>query len=220
MTDPAILSKGEYARLKGVSPGRVSQWIAAGQIGPEALDGVGRSAKIRVAIANEQLKQRLDINQRLGSNGLATNLSAGSTPSAAAPSPPAYTPPADPTEERIKQAKLAEIEFRNRKAAEAEAERQGRYTETVSARREMGKIASEMLKIFEGSLTDLATAIGARFEVPQRDVLHLMRTEFRAVRQRAAESLRRQADALPATIDDPIDGNPPDMPDMEETPGE
>jgi hypothetical protein len=77
------IAKGEFAKRRNVSPGRVSQWIAEKKIRPPAFDGEGRAARIFESVAVAQLSRRLDINQRLG-NGLATNLA----PIAAAPPAP------------------------------------------------------------------------------------------------------------------------------------
>jgi hypothetical protein len=54
-----IVSKSEFARLLGVSRGRVSQWLASGQIGGDALVGSGRLARIRVAAAAARLNPSL-----------------------------------------------------------------------------------------------------------------------------------------------------------------
>lgn len=209
----ATATKGEFARRCNVTPGRVSQWIASGQIGPDAISGEGRSATIRVDRALAQLRRRLDVNQRFG-NGLTTRLDAGpplapdaqalqlDPPTPITPPPPDI-PRIDPTEELIRQAKLREIEFRNRRAAQDEAERQGRYVLAADTRREMVKLSVAMLSIFEGSLTDLAQALSAKFELSQRDVLHLMTVEFRKVRARAAETMRRKGNTAPATVADP-----------------
>jgi hypothetical protein len=45
----------------------------------------------------------------------------------------------------------------------------------------MGVIATKMMAVMEGSLAELATAVSAKFEIPQRDVLPLLRSEFRKV---------------------------------------
>lgn len=76
MTEPLphVLSKSAFARLRKVTPARVSQWLSEGKIGPEALAGEGRAAKIRVAVADAQLRQRLDLGQLAG-NGRRTALS-------------------------------------------------------------------------------------------------------------------------------------------------
>lgn len=57
--------KSTYAKLRGVSAGRVSQWLADGMISGEAIVGVGRSARIVVSLADAQLRERLDHPRRL-----------------------------------------------------------------------------------------------------------------------------------------------------------
>ena len=58
-----VVSKGQFAALRNVSPSRVSQWISEGKIKPDALVGEGRNAKINVAVATRQLRDSLDIGQ-------------------------------------------------------------------------------------------------------------------------------------------------------------
>ena len=60
-----VVSKGEFARLINVTPGRVSQYIAEGKIFGPALGGEGHSAQIVVEVAREQLRKRLDHAHRL-----------------------------------------------------------------------------------------------------------------------------------------------------------
>lgn len=217
--DDPVVSKGKFAELTGVTPGRVSQWIAEGKIGPDALVGEGRNAKINVRLACEQLKRRLNVDQRFGANGLGTRLD----PFAPQPSPPvaaqtapaptaASLPPAAPAltlaaslppppvprasddiDDRIKLNRLEQLERANRKDAEDEAARTGRFTETDAARQQYGRIAAQMLGVFEGALSDFATVISAAFKIPQRDVLHGLRAEFRNVRARAAAVYRQAA---------------------------
>jgi phage terminase Nu1 subunit (DNA packaging protein) len=55
-----IVSKADFARLVGVSAARVSQWLGNGMIGPEALLGNGRHARVRVELAKSMLRDRLD----------------------------------------------------------------------------------------------------------------------------------------------------------------
>ena len=197
-SDAQVVTKTEFAALCNVSPARVSQWIAERKIKPDALVGEGRSAKINVALAQSQVAAKLDVGQRFG-NGLATKLDATSSP---APPITPVTFTVDPIDEQIKRAKLADIEFRNRRAAEEERARAGLYVDAAESKRAMTRIAGEMLKLFEGSLSDLASSIGAKFQVPQRDVLHLLRAEFRQVRARAAESMKRQANDMPPSKED------------------
>lgn len=214
-----VVSKGEFSKLCNVTPGRVSQWISEGKITGDALVGEGRNAKVRVVLALAQLKLRLDISQRFG-NGLSTNLNnpvaapaqATVTPplQVAAPvsadvplfQPAAPRPPvADPVEEKIKRERLEQIARANRKAAEEEEARAGRFVETASSQKQMGNIAAAMLQVFEGGLAEIAQAISARFAVPQRDVLHLLHGEFRKVRQSAHEVYQRQGETMPELVE-------------------
>jgi hypothetical protein len=66
-----VVSKGQFAALRNVSRGRVSQWISEGKIKPDALVGEGRNAKIKVAVATRQLRDALDVGQLAG-NGVGT----------------------------------------------------------------------------------------------------------------------------------------------------
>jgi DNA-binding transcriptional regulator YdaS (Cro superfamily) len=198
------VSKGEFAALCGVSPGRVSQWISEGKMTEEALDGQGPRARVRVDIAQAQLRSRIDVGQRFG-NGLKTRLRA---PLARHPNEPAgatqapMAPLVDTIEEQIKREKLREIEFKNREALKKELASRGEYVRTIDVRVGYDQVAMGMVNVFEGALTDFAQAVAARFEVPQRDVLHLLRGEFRKVRASAAQAARRAGSELPAAIED------------------
>jgi hypothetical protein len=207
-TSGEVVSKGQFATLRNVSPGRVSQWISEGKIKSDALVGEGRNAKINVTVATLQLREALDVGQLAG-NGIATNLAlplAASTPPLA--SAPAATtrdaapsPPSDPIADAIKQERLDQLRRANRREAEEEAARSGKYTDAADAARQMGTLATKMMAVMEGSLAELATVVSARFEIPQRDVLHLLRSEFRKVRATGAKTFRDIAANLPATID-------------------
>jgi hypothetical protein len=198
-----IVTKAEFATLCGVSAGRVSQWISEGKIPVSALVGDGRAARINVALAQHSIAAKTDIGQRFG-NGLTTNL---------VTHPPVQSHPfiepsnqlkahiSDDLDEQIKKAKLQEVLHRNRRNKEEEAERRGYYIDTQKARREIGNAASAMLQVFEGSLAEIASVISTKFEIQQRDVLHILKHEFLAIRGRAAEALKRQSQALPETIE-------------------
>lgn len=221
MSNPgAIVSKSEFAKICGVVPGRVTQWIKEGKISGPALVGEGRSAKIRVEVALGQLKLRRDVGQALG-NGLATRLE---IPAAFVPAraraaeiegdvgedrgdesdPDGSWGPdgaSDDIDRKLKRAKLEAAERDNRIAAAKEAATEGFYTEAASARSEMGKIAGQMMRIFEGALPEIATAIAAEFKIDARDVTHHLNEQFRKVREQAAASAAKVAEAIPETID-------------------
>ena len=207
------VSKGDFARICNVSPGRVTQWISEGKISGAALVGEGRSAKIVVAIAQKQIRARTDSGQAFG-NGLKTKLEAPEARKPAGPTsalPPrgdlggdALTDPAasglDKLDTRIKQEKLEALERTNRKAAEDEAAAQGRYTGTAAARRQMTMMASQTMRIFEGALPEIASAVAATFHVQERDVLQILNEQFRKVREQATEAHKREAAAMPGLL--------------------
>ena len=215
--EPGIVSKSEFARLCNVVPGRVTQWISEKKIYGDAIVGEGRFAQIRVSTARTQLKRQLDIGQRLG-NGLSTTLDG---PPAAAtqieapldsgaevlpfqrPAPPQDLP-RDPIEEQIKRERLETARRTNRKMAEEEAARNGRYVLADDARREIGKSIAQVLTSTEGWNSELASKISAKFALPQRDVLHLIRGEFHNFRASLSAAMRQQAEALPEMIEEEI----------------
>ncbi|EEE47253.1 hypothetical protein [Roseibium alexandrii] len=215
---PELMSKGDFAKLINVSAGRVSQYISEGKLSGDAIEGEGRRAKIRTGPALRQLQLKLDISQMLG-NGLDTRLDPQTMPAAAsdnasyalplgAPKAPTVSPDnrdrAPTVEERLKNEKLFQAQIRSRKEAEEDEKRKGRFTETDKVEAQMARLLSKMIQTYEGSLPDLANAIAENFEVPARDVLHLLRGEFRSVRERAAEQARREAEELPSTVETEI----------------
>jgi hypothetical protein len=199
-----VVSKADYARLKNVSAPRVSQWIAQGKIDGDAIEGEGRGAKIRVAIADQQLRDRLDMSQRSG-NGLSTRLGGEDVPaSTALPlSAPSVGPTnaADSLEVQFKRQRLEAIKRDNRKRAEEEEARAGRFVDSEAAAAQMASLAGRTITIIEAALPEIAAAMAAKFSLPQRDFLHLLRAEFRNVRERAAQSLKVTAMAMPENVE-------------------
>jgi hypothetical protein len=199
-----VLAKGHFAERIGVSPARVSQMIAEGKIFGPALVGEGRSAKINVRVAIEQLRGSVDPSQQLGMNGKA-RLDLPSAPVEPAAEEAVPTPEAvlgNSVDAQYRAEKLRAIQLANERADEAAAARRGIYVASADVKREMGRIASRMLSVFEGSLGELATTLSAHFKVPQRDVLHLLKAEFRGVRDRAATQARAEAAGLPKLVED------------------
>ena len=67
------LTKSAFARACNITPGRVSQYITARQLTAPALVGEGRAQRVDLELGRAQLRDRLDIDQRL-INGLSTRL--------------------------------------------------------------------------------------------------------------------------------------------------
>ncbi len=194
MAEPQIVRKSAFASLRGVTPGRVSQWIAEGKIHGPAIVGEGRSAMIDASVAVAQLRNSLDVNQRFGLNGVGTRLD---LPPAASP---AAAPIVDTVEAQIKAEKLRQAQLTTSRLEEEDRSRRGLYIDAAASRAEIARVAAELLKAFEGALPDFAAALAGKFQIPSRDALHLMRAEFRRFRERHAEAHGRAAAAEPETI--------------------
>jgi hypothetical protein len=179
------VSKSAFAALCGVSPPCVTGWIRRGKLYGEALVGLpGTRRQIRVA--RQQLKQTLDPSQRLGANGKVRF----------------NDEPRVNLDGDIRRARLEQLQLANQHARAIAAVEAGRYVRSEDVQREMGKLAGRMLTTFEGSLGEFATAIAAHSDLPARDALHILRTTFRGIRERAAKTESGIAKALPATVEE------------------
>jgi hypothetical protein len=181
------VTKGRFAVLAGVSQPRVSQWLAEGKISGDAIVGSGPKARIRVAVAQKQLRRNLDASQHLGANGRARVASGDDDGT---------------VEDDIKRARLEQLSLANEHARAVREAEAGRYVLVTGVQQEMGRIAGRMVGMFEGSLGELAMAVAGKFNVPARDVLHVLRTTFRVIRERTAKTESGIAKALPATVED------------------
>ena len=191
-TADEVVTKGKFAALAGVTPGRLSQWIAAGQIHGKALVGRGHRARIRVSVAQEQLKRTLDPIQHLGANGrarLGSEVGNGIEGS---------------VEREIKLQRLRQLELSNARAREESAARSGRYLEADAVRQEVGRVAGRMVVLFEAGLAEMSMAIAAKSDLPARDALHILRASFRLIRERASKGEADVAAALPPLIEDEV----------------
>jgi hypothetical protein len=193
------MSKSDFARHIGVSPGRISQYLKAGIIGPDALTS---SARIVVEKAVEQIKLRRHVGQAMG-NGLLTKLDEMSP----APASSASTPAADPLKgsddlaKQIQQERLEQEQRRNRREARDEALQLGQLVSGEDHKREVGKTAQTLVTTFMGMAPDIANAIAAKFSLQQRDVLFEVRRVMNEKRAQAAIALRLAAEDLPETAE-------------------
>lgn len=212
---PAVVPKSEFARLLSITPGRVSQYIAEGKLHGPALAGEGRSAQIVVEVAREQLRQRLDhrrLGTALGSTRLGSSPAAMTPPVAASPGAAPVPPPAPtiplPTGsfaggdvvDEIQRERLKQIRAANRRQEEEERRRRGELAPTSEVNAALRKLATRMLAVMDGGLAAMAAQAAAKLQVPQRDLLHELKVEWRKVREAAEAELRQQVAALPATV--------------------
>ncbi|WP_137136569.1 hypothetical protein [Rhizobium sp. FKY42] len=207
----ASVTKGEFAALIGVSPGRVSQYLAEGKISAASLHGHGRNARIIVERAKADLRMGLDIGQRMG-NGLDTRLD--EDPAARLGPLGTYRgrseadgsqPKPKELDLEIKQQKLEQLQRINRNAAITDMKAAGTLTETEASRASMVQLATKIVLTFEGGMPEIANAMAEEFKIPQRDVLHLLQREFRKLRENAAKQARKQMADLPETIETAIE---------------
>lgn len=199
--DPGLVNKSSFADLCHVSPARVSQWIADKKLFGEALVGEGRHARVRVTVACAQLKRTLDLSQRLGDNGISTKLDgvADLLPQPALPPNSPFSSP-DTIEDQFKREKLESVTRANRRAAREEAESIGRLTDSSLAQQQMGRVAAQLITVFEGAIPEIAAACAAAFNISHRDVVHVLRGEFRKTRANAARALQRNFENVPSLI--------------------
>jgi hypothetical protein len=200
------LSKVEFAAHIGVTKGRISQMIASGIIGRDAMQGEGRSARIVVEKAVEQIRTRRHVGQALG-NGLGTRLDEVVTPAAEpatteqkAPTLTLLTKP-DDTASLIQLERLEQERRKNRQAERDEAIANGKLVAGEELQRRVAKASQTVVNTFSGMAPDIANAIAAKFELPQRDVLHLVRHVMREKRLGAATALKTEAETMPETVE-------------------
>jgi hypothetical protein len=206
-TGEKIVTKAEFAALINVSRARVAQMIADGQIDERALEGAGRRARIRVETAKGQLRRRLHPGQRTG-NGLGTRLDPGTIAPPAATKgerPPApASNPRDAVDDAIRSERLQSLRNANRLAHEHELQRRGLYVKAAASRAAMTRLAGQIVGALEGGMAQIASAISAEFKLPQRDVLHLLSREFRAIRATATAQAHCSSEELPNLVDDEL----------------
>ena len=199
------LSKSEFAAHIKVSPGRVSQYLREGLIGKDALVGEGRSARIVVEKAVEQLRTRRHVGQAMG-NGLLTDLGDGKGDAGGAGESDAgaelqLTGSKDDVAKQIQLERLEQERRKNRRETIEEAQQLGQLVRVEDFRHEVGKTAQTLVTTFMGMAPDIANAIAAEFKVPQRDVLVLVRRVMNAKRAHATTALRLAAEEMPDTVD-------------------
>jgi len=195
------LSKSEFAKHIGVSAGRVSQYLRAEIIGRDAVVGEGRSARINVERAVEQIRVRRHVGQAMG-NGLQTVLEDKPPPAAEAQPGGGLDEVVskDDVAKQIQREKLQQEQRRNRREAIDEATQLGQLVTVDDFRREVGKTAQTLVTTFMGMAPDIANAIAAELKVPQRDVLLLVRRVMNEKRAQATTALRLAADEKPETV--------------------
>lgn len=189
------MSKGDFATHIGVSAARISQYINDGIIGRDALVGEGRFARIDVEKARAQVAARRHIGQALA-NGLTTRVAGDGDAPAPGPADGPGEIPRD-TAALIQLERLEQERRRNRQAQRDEEIENGKLVAGDELERQVARAVQRTVATFDGMSPDIANAIAAKFELPQRDVLHLIRQVMRDKRAAASAQLAAEAEQLP-----------------------
>jgi hypothetical protein len=180
-----IATKKRFAEIAGVSCARVSQWLGTKQISGAAIIGEGRHARINVQMALAQLRMRLDVDQRIANGKAKLDPPKGSHGTKVAEATSDAAPTVD---ERLKAQRLEQLELANERAREDAAARAGVYTRADDVRQEMGRLVGKLVTLVDSALVEFSTAIAERSDMSSRDALHLLRSTWRTIRERAADN--------------------------------
>ena len=191
------MSKTAFAAHIRVSPARISQYLRDGIIGRDAMIGDGRNARINVEKAMEQIGVRRHVGQAMG-NGLGTLLDP----------PPATSPDVNKpdlarhdTSALIQQERLEQERRKNRLATIDEATRLGSLIPAEDMQREVGRSLQKLADVYNGMVPDIASAIAAKWSLPQRDIEHVVRGVMREKRAAASKRLGEEAAGMVETVE-------------------
>jgi hypothetical protein len=187
------VSKGTFAKLLNVSPGRVSQLIRENKISGDAIIGTGNKAVIDLDIAEQQLGVTLDFAQRAAQQ-LAKVTEPGATVTA--------------EQQRIAIAKAEMAEINLREAQRKEREAAGVYIKTADATATAARELSELVQAWEQWLPTVAEALELAHGIPHKVGTVLLRDQFRQFRQRRADLATSAIAGMAETIDDGDPGEP------------
>lgn len=179
-----LVTKGQYAQLKGRSPAAVSNWIAEGKITVAAIEGTGQRAKIWVEQADRDLTASLDADQQ-------DRQAAPVMPVAALPSASLPVAIDDIARKRKADADAAELvaeERRRKQAADS-----GKWVEAEAARKTWAQELTRLVSDMEVFVTStLATEIAGQFQLDAKQVAVACREHFRSYREGVADTAATQ----------------------------
>lgn len=197
-----VVTKGEYARLKGRQPSAVSNWIADGRISAAALIGEGNRARIWVEQADADLARNLDPAQQAAQAvPIAPRLADAPQPAPEQSNVFELRPSA-----RAVQAAMDDEDVRRRRRADAdkaehdaEAARrrnavdEGRWMDTAAAQREWARELARIISDIETFLAStLARDLAEKHGLDWKELSVELRRAFRSHRSVAADGAGRE----------------------------
>lgn len=181
-----LVSKSEFARLRGITPARISQLIGDGRIHGDAIVGTGPRAQIDANVANQQLGDSLDITQQMAQQR---------------PTAPDGLPLSS-DQKRIQAAKAEQAEISARQARREEAAQAGFYVRTEDVRRAWSRELTELLAGIDGWIAEAAGALTRDLGIDQKQATVLLRKEWRAFRTRRSDLAKNAGQDLPTLIEE------------------
>lgn len=200
MQNLGSVTKSEFAAMRKVTPGRVSQWINEKKIHGEAIEGEGRNARINVARAYEQLDGNLDALQVAAQGKVPEQPSLPDTGA-----PPAAAAQAQPTEQqRINAARATQTEISAERALRDFEHEKGRYTIAETADQAWGKILGGLMGSLEENIETFATHVARSLGSSDfKAATAALRTSFREWRAARAELAKAEEAAADMYVADP-----------------
>lgn len=199
-----VVSKSAFAQMIRVSKPRVSQLISEGKIHGPAIQGEGRSAKIVVAIAKQQLSAGLDLDQR-AANGTA-DLTGADQETFQSGAPPIEAVPREPTTDDLyKQERLRKIQRENEDLEEKRREKNGIYVRADAMRSTVTRHVANMIDGFEADLGHWAEELSAETGGSVKEIKHSLKKLFRGTREKLARHSRDLVNDLPEHDEEAID---------------
>lgn len=165
-----IVTKREFAILKGRKPSAISNWITAGKITSAALIGEGTRARIWVEQADADLARTLDPSRQAGQ----------------------AKPIAGANDDDLRRRRRADVDRAELEAEQVRrrmAQDEGRWMLAADAKQEWGRELSQFITDFETFLTrNFARAISERHGLDWKAVATDAREIFRAHRADIADA--------------------------------
>jgi hypothetical protein len=204
-----IVTKGEYAEMKGRSAGTISHWLADGKISAAALVGQGHHARIWVEQADADLTRSLDPGQQAAQERPIESASAPVIESAPLdaqrPAPPPANADRPATDDQaLRRRRIADAE---KAEYEAEAARrklaidEGRWVDAAAAQREWAAELTKVVSETETYLTNtLAREIADELRCDWKVLAARIRDGYRGFRATVSDEAARRNAGLQAAV--------------------
>lgn len=184
-TDQDIVTKGEFAKIMQVTPGRVSQWFGTEWWPETAFVGEGRRAKIRVSVARDAILRNINVGQAMG-NGQATVKAALDIPTAQPSTAPQVF-------DEMAAAKLRKAEADAEAAEIALAQKRAELMPTVLVQQAMGEAGAKIARALDELQTKAAEIYAIAQNGGEADVRRFLRGFGRDVRNQVADAIKLTA---------------------------